>query len=163
MQQRRTKRGTFAAGNSGGPGNPHASQVAKLRSVMLSAVTATAMRSVVKKLIAMAEGGDIKAIELLLNRTLGKIDATFINATQDDASTNQSGLSAAEFAEQYRAARMRREAGLPMPADDRKDRLIAIAERVRAARQAVADQSNLNCPDPGRESVTLDVSQRATP
>lgn len=68
----RAKDGTFIEGNSGGPGNPHAQQVARLRSVMLKCVTEKSMRNVVKKLIALAEGGDLKAIELLLNRTVGK-------------------------------------------------------------------------------------------
>lgn len=64
--------GTFAAGNPGGPGNPHVQKVAKLRSAMLQCVTEKSMRNVIRKLIDMAEGGDLKAIELLLNRTVGK-------------------------------------------------------------------------------------------
>ena len=69
----RAKSGRFAKGNKGGPGNPHADSVAKLRSTMMKAVTPAKMKAVVAKLIELAETGDIKAIDLLLNRVLGKI------------------------------------------------------------------------------------------
>ena len=64
--------GTFAPGNKLGKGNPHIDKVGKLRVAMYAAVTEKAMKSVIRKLIAMAEDGDIKAIGMLLDRTLGK-------------------------------------------------------------------------------------------
>ena len=81
-----TPSGRFAAGNPGGPGNPHAGQVAKLRAVLLDAVTEEDMRTVVGKLVEMAKGGDLKAIELLLNRTLGKADGGPLVAIQNNQS-----------------------------------------------------------------------------
>ena len=67
--------GRFAAGNQFGRGNPHAAQVARLRSAMLAAVTEDDMRVVVGKLVELAKGGDVPAIGLLLNRVLGKVVA----------------------------------------------------------------------------------------
>ena len=82
----RTPSGRFATGNPGGTGNPHAGQVAKLRAVLLDAVTEEDMRTVVGKLVEMAKGGDLKAIELLLNRTLGKADGGPLVAIQNNQS-----------------------------------------------------------------------------
>ena len=70
------KKGRFLPGNPGGPGNPHVHKVAKLRAAMLSAVTEKDMRTITKKLVALATDGDLKAIELLLNRICGKPEAT---------------------------------------------------------------------------------------
>ena len=67
--------GRFAAGNTLGRGNPHSAQVARLRSAMLSTVTEDDMAAVVTKLVALARGGDVPAIKLLLDRILGKIVA----------------------------------------------------------------------------------------
>ncbi len=86
----RSQNGRFLKGNRGGPGNPHADKVAKLKVAMLSAVSEKSMRTVIRKLVEMAEGGDLKAIELLLNRTIGKADASApvalvqMNGTQCD-------------------------------------------------------------------------------
>lgn len=63
--------GKFAAGNKGGPGNPHAARVAKLRSTLLKATTPARMLLVVNKLLELAEGGDLGAIKELFQRTLG--------------------------------------------------------------------------------------------
>ena len=70
------KKGRFLPGNPGGPGNPHVHKVAKLRAAMLSAVTEKDMRAITKKLVTLATDGDLKAIELLLNRICGKPEAT---------------------------------------------------------------------------------------
>lgn len=85
--------GKFAAGNPGGPGNPHGGQVARLRSVMLDAVTPDDMRAVVRKLVELAKGGDLKAIDLLLNRTLGKADGGPLLAVQMNQQANGPGAS----------------------------------------------------------------------
>ena len=68
----RDARGRFVGGNAGGPGNPHAKKVAKLRSAMLSAVTQKDFREVVKALIQRAKAGDVAAIRELLDRCIGK-------------------------------------------------------------------------------------------
>ena len=67
--------GRFASGNTLGRGNPHAAQVARLRSAMLSAVTEDDVKAVVGKLVALAKDGDVPAIKLLFDRVLGKVVA----------------------------------------------------------------------------------------
>lgn len=64
--------GRFVPGNPGGPGNPHAGQVARLRSAMMAAVHDDDMRDVVATLVDLAKGGDVAAIKLLMDRCLGK-------------------------------------------------------------------------------------------
>ncbi len=97
--------GRFLPGNPGGPGNPHAGQVARLRSVMLDAVTEDDLRAVTRKLVEMALAGDLKAVDLLLNRTLGKADSGPAVAIQ----MNQQGQTStfeqrrAELVERIRA------------------------------------------------------------
>jgi len=43
----RNAAGRFVEGNVGGPGNPHAKEVARLRSAMLNAVTVDDLRAIV--------------------------------------------------------------------------------------------------------------------
>ena len=68
----RDARGRFAAGNAGGPGNPHAHHVGQLRSPLLAAVTEKDMRAIAAKLVTLAKGGDVRAIRELFDRTLGR-------------------------------------------------------------------------------------------
>ncbi|MFG0313127.1 MAG: hypothetical protein ACF8LL_02920 [Phycisphaerales bacterium] len=68
----RDTRGRFAKGNAGGPGNPLAGRVARLRSALIAAVTDEDMEAVARKLVSMAKEGDVAAIRELLSRTLGK-------------------------------------------------------------------------------------------
>ncbi|MFC1757220.1 hypothetical protein ACFL2H_00425 [Planctomycetota bacterium] len=67
--------GRFATGNAGGPGNPHAKKVARLRSRMLNHVADDDFDAVVSKLIEMAKAGDLSAIKELLDRLLGRPDS----------------------------------------------------------------------------------------
>lgn len=119
--------GKFAAGNPGGPGNPHAGQVARLRAVMLEAVTPDEMRSVVGKLIELAKGGDLKAIDLLLTRTLGKADSGPLVAVQMNQHTTESERSPRRVADIV--ARLRgeacREPISPESMEERRSQLIA--------------------------------------
>ena len=60
---------------------------------MLSAVTEKDMRAITKKLVKLASDGDLKAIELLLNRVCGKPEATQQGPTvaiQNNVSNQQS-------------------------------------------------------------------------
>jgi hypothetical protein len=68
----RSPGGRFAKGNAGGPGNPFAAKVARLRKTMLASVTPADMREVVAALLAKAKSGDVAAVRELLERTLGK-------------------------------------------------------------------------------------------
>jgi len=58
--------GRFTTGNSGGPGNPHAKQVALLRGALLSAVTPEDLHDVIRVLIEKALSGNVSAIKELL-------------------------------------------------------------------------------------------------
>ena len=68
----RTPGGRFAIGNKGGPGNPHARQVAKLRSLLLDVVDPDRMKRIAFKVAEMAEDGDMAAVKLLFEYVLGK-------------------------------------------------------------------------------------------
>ena len=68
----RDARGRFAKGNPGGPGSPHGSKVARLRSALLAAVTEKDMRQIVEQLVRLAKEGDLAAVRELFLRTLGR-------------------------------------------------------------------------------------------
>ena len=68
----RDDRGRFASGNPGGPGNPLAAQVGRLRAALLEAVTPEDIAAIIARLIEQAKGGDVRAIREVLDRTLGK-------------------------------------------------------------------------------------------
>jgi hypothetical protein len=70
--EKRGTNGRFLRGHCGGPGNPHAQKVHRLRSALLNTVTSTDIEEIVCKLIAMAKQGDVAAIKELLDRTIGK-------------------------------------------------------------------------------------------
>ena len=91
----RDGQGRFAPGWKGGPGNPHAAQVARLRVEMLNAVTPDDMRAIVSRLVQLAKGGDVRAIKELLDRTLGRpVEADLIERLSAlEARAAQSGLS----------------------------------------------------------------------
>jgi hypothetical protein len=72
----RDDHGRFARNNPGGPGNPFARQVARLRQVLLNGVTAEDMAVIAHKLIDLAKDGNVQAIKLLFSYTLGKPPAT---------------------------------------------------------------------------------------
>lgn len=67
----RDARGRFAPGNPGGPGNPHARQVARLRAALLEAVTPADVREIIAVVVEAARGGDLAAAKLLFDRLLG--------------------------------------------------------------------------------------------
>jgi hypothetical protein len=68
----RDDRGRFLPGNPGGPGNPLAVRVSKLRSALLNAVTEDDMREIVRKLVSLAKDGDTVAARILFDRVLGR-------------------------------------------------------------------------------------------
>jgi hypothetical protein len=72
MSDKRGKNGRFLKGHAGGPGNPHAQRVHRLRSALLNTVTPADIEEIIRKLVAMAKEGDIAATKELLDRTLGK-------------------------------------------------------------------------------------------
>ena len=94
--------GRFAAGNTLGRGNPHAAQVARLRSAMLSAVTEDDVKAGVGKLVLLAKGGDVAAIKLLFDRVLGKVVAI----EEPPVSSPERAAKIAEIAERIRRLRL---------------------------------------------------------
>ena len=68
----RNSNGQFAKGNSGGPGNPYARRVARLRATLLDAVGENGLADIVQGMITAAKGGDVAAAKLLLSYLLGK-------------------------------------------------------------------------------------------
>lgn len=83
----RDPRGRFAKGNRGGTGNPYAKQVAELRKSMMKAVTKRDMQQIVEKLIAKAKAGDLRAVDLLLNRIFGAPVAADVMAQIEELET----------------------------------------------------------------------------
>ena len=76
--------GRFAAGNSGGPGNPLAKRVARLRSALLRSVSPQDLVEVAQTLLRQAKSGDVASIRELLQRTLGAPDAMDVLARLDE-------------------------------------------------------------------------------
>ncbi len=68
----RKSNGQFAKGNPGGPGNPYARRVARLRAALLDAVGENGLADIVQGMITAAKGGDVAAAKLLLSYLLGK-------------------------------------------------------------------------------------------
>ena len=69
---KRQPNGRFAIGNKGGPGNPFARQVAALRQTLLNRATPKDFEEVADQLMKKAKTGDVAAIKLLFQYTLGK-------------------------------------------------------------------------------------------
>ena len=68
----RDGRGRFAKGNPGGPGNPFARRVARIKSLIVDAVSDDDLRAVVAMLVERAKGGDVAAAREILNRLVGR-------------------------------------------------------------------------------------------
>jgi len=68
----RKTNGQFANGNPGGPGNPYARHVARLRSSLIDAVGEDGLADIVQGMVTAAKGGDVAAAKLLLSYLLGK-------------------------------------------------------------------------------------------
>jgi hypothetical protein len=68
----RDSQGRFSKGNPGGPGNPFARQVGRLRTVLLERLDEDKLRAIADKLLELAMEGDVAAMRLLLSYTLGR-------------------------------------------------------------------------------------------
>ena len=68
----RNARGQFTIGNHAAQGNPLARRIGQLRSALVGAVTVEDMVAIARKLVEQARGGDVLAMRLLLERTIGK-------------------------------------------------------------------------------------------
>ena len=72
MKPQRDASGRFVKDNAGGPGNPFGRYTAALCAALLQAVTEEDMQAVARKLIDMATAGNVQAMKLLLQYTVGK-------------------------------------------------------------------------------------------
>jgi hypothetical protein len=72
----RDTKGRFTTGNKGGPGNPFAANVAKLRQAALEIVTPQEIQGVFRVLLLRAQTGHLASIKLLLAYTIGQPAAT---------------------------------------------------------------------------------------
>jgi hypothetical protein len=79
----RDTKGRFTKGNPGGPGNPFARQVAKLRSALVTTVTEADMQGIAQALIAQAQRGNLAATRLVFLYVLGKPTETVNPDTLD--------------------------------------------------------------------------------
>jgi hypothetical protein len=68
----RDTRGKFTAGNRCAVGNPFAAKVARLRSLMLDAVSEEDLKAIIEGLVGRAKAGDPAAIKILLDHVLGR-------------------------------------------------------------------------------------------
>jgi hypothetical protein len=64
--------GRFTRGNPGGPGNPYYRRQAQLKRLLLESVTDADVQSVMQVLLGLARSGDLAAIKLFLEYTVGK-------------------------------------------------------------------------------------------
>lgn len=94
IQKQRNKDGTFAKGCSGGPGGNHfLGMQQKLRSYLFDKISQSDWTAVRKALVDKAKDGDLKALEMLLNYTIGKpkesidLDVTSSQFNVDEART----------------------------------------------------------------------------
>jgi hypothetical protein len=69
----RSPTGRFVIGNTHARGNPHAGVVARFRSALLANITEADFSDVITTLVAAAKSGDMGAIKILFDRTLGRI------------------------------------------------------------------------------------------
>jgi len=67
----RDGKGRFTKGNHGGPGNPHAQHVARLREALLKAVKPDDIKAVIEAMLRNAKDGNVACARELLNRLLG--------------------------------------------------------------------------------------------
>jgi len=129
----RDARGRFVKGNAGGPGNPNAQHVAKLRDGFRSACSVADVRAICRKLVSMAKKGNLMAVREVLDRTIGKSPAAVEDGDGDGqkllpifeviVADRGEALQFSEIHEQMRrhvgqAGLRDASIGLPAPTDD---------------------------------------------
>jgi hypothetical protein len=76
--EERDAKGRFKPGHRGGPGNPHAGQIAKLRAALLETATVQDVKDVYRAMVEKAKKGDVLAAREILDRCLGKSPALLV-------------------------------------------------------------------------------------
>ena len=92
----RKSNGQFAKGNPGGPGNPYARHVARLRASLIEAVGDDGLKDIVQGMVTAAKGGDVAAAKLLLSYLLGKpvesVEPDYVEIHERELQTKGRGL-----------------------------------------------------------------------
>jgi hypothetical protein len=73
----RTHDGRFSKGNTFAAGNPILRKIRALRAQLVQSIDREAMQRIIRKLIEMAEQGDLEAIKVLFNYSIGRPSQTF--------------------------------------------------------------------------------------
>jgi hypothetical protein len=68
----RDENGRFAKGNPGGPGNPFAREVAKLRRAFMNRVSVRDLEDIADKMVALAKDGNVQAAKFIYSYMIGK-------------------------------------------------------------------------------------------
>ena len=71
-KSQRDANGRFVKGNSGGPGNPFARQVAALRRALIDAITEEDIKDIATAMLIKARAGDVAAAKLVFSYVLGR-------------------------------------------------------------------------------------------
>src|SRR4051812_15534595 len=79
----RLERGQFAPGNRFASGNPNHKRMYDLRARLLDAVDEEAMARIGKKLVELAESGDLEAVKILFGYVIGR-PAPAVEVTGED-------------------------------------------------------------------------------
>ena len=92
----RKPNGQFAKGNPGGPGNPYARHVARLRASLIEAVGDDGLKDIVQGMVTAAKGGDVAAAKLLLSYLLGKpvesVEPDYVEIHEKQLRSTERGL-----------------------------------------------------------------------
>ena len=92
----RKANGQFAKGNPGGPGNPYARHVARLRASLIEAVGDDGLAEIVQGMVTAAKGGDVAAAKLLLSYLLGKpaesVEPDYVEIHEKELRSTERGL-----------------------------------------------------------------------
>jgi len=92
----RKPNGQFAKGNPGGPGNPYARHVARLRASLIEAVGDDGLKEIVQGMVTAAKGGDVAAAKLLLSYLLGKpvesVEPDYVDIHERELHSKDRGL-----------------------------------------------------------------------
>ena len=92
----RNSKGQFAKGNPGGPGNPYARHVARLRASLIEAVGDDGLKDIVQGMVTAAKGGDVAAAKLLLSYLLGKpvesVEPDYVDIHERELHSKDRGL-----------------------------------------------------------------------
>ena len=88
--------GRFSPGNKLGRGNPLAGRAAKIRAALIRAVTVEDAKAIAVRLVQQAKTGDLAAIKILLDRTIGPPVALDLLARLEIRSEEHVSISVAD-------------------------------------------------------------------